>query len=136
MSRGAQQLDDLLGWTEPNASWHDAALIHLELDYIQQRSISLWDLAVGDPEARNSTQRERIRRGRLVLNGLYFWVVDGPRDLAACEKPAWLVSDGLIQDSPTAEGKRLATLLPSDSVGWYLFFTRRNAFLYCGAWMA
>ena len=133
MSGAAQQLDELLGSTEPNASWHDAALLQLELDYVGQKAISLWDLYVGDPEANDSQQRERSRRGRLILNGLHFWVIEGPHDLNACGKRPWLVSDGPIHDSPTEEGKRLAALLPEDSVGWYLFFTRRNAFMYCGA---
>jgi len=128
------RLDDLLGPTEPFASFHDAALSVLHIDYEARSLVAEFELCVGDPDAADRTARERSRRGRLRLSGLILWAVEPP-DLTgppAVRRP-WLTSDGPLDEAPTDAGKGLAGALASDIYCWYLYFSDLNAFAYCAA---
>ena len=131
MSR-SQSLDTFLGPEEPCATFHDAELLSLRIDYERRELLSEWELCVGDPGAPSQAERERRRRGRLRFTGLCFWVVEPPQEPLDGTRP-WLTSDGPLLDVRTESTKRLADLLPPGASGWYLFFSNWNAFAYCGA---
>jgi hypothetical protein len=73
-----RSLDDLLGSEELHASFHDALLLQVRIDYSARTVHALFDLAVGDPDAPDQTERHRRRKGRLTLEGLIFWVHEPP----------------------------------------------------------
>jgi hypothetical protein len=129
----SQSLDAFLGAEEPCATFHDAKLVSLLIDYERMELLSEWQLCVGDPRAPDRPGQERSRRGRLRFTGLCFWVVDPPEGLLNGSHLPWLTSDGPLADARTDTAKKLAGLLPSEAKGWYLFFWDWNAFAYCGA---
>ena len=77
----ANGLDGLLGKKEPHATFHDARLVAVSLDYRNNEAVATWELCVGDPDDSMRAARERRRTGRLVLSGVVFWVIDPPRAL-------------------------------------------------------
>jgi hypothetical protein len=125
-------LDELLDDEEAHATFHDAELLSVSIDYRTRELISAWRLCVGDPEAPKPA-RERLRDGRLTLQGLLFWVVEPPTEVDSKDGPPWLTADGCLSAATTATGRALARLLPAGAAGWYLFFSDRNAYAYCGA---
>jgi hypothetical protein len=128
------RLDDLLGSEEPHASFHDAVLMHLHIDFTAESLLADFQLAVGNPDAVEEAARERSRRGRLSLSGLRFWAIDPPSDPRVGFSPGpWLTSDGLLEEAPTETGRRLASTAGDDAVAWYLYFSDLNAFAYCAA---
>jgi hypothetical protein len=125
-------LDDFLLQDEPSATFHDAELLSLFIDYDRKELLSEWIICVGDPDA-DRVERERRRRCRLRFKGLCFWVVEPPRNLEDKSRLPWLTSDGPLAEAKTAEANRLAAILRPDAFGMYLFFSNWNAFAYCGA---
>lgn len=125
------RLDDLLGNAEPHASFHDASLLALNIDYLGRSLIAEFDIWVGNPDADEHIARERRHRGRLCLSGLILWACDPPSVTEIHGGAPWLTSDGLLAEAPTEEGKRLASALGADGVAWYLYFNDLNAFAYC-----
>jgi hypothetical protein len=111
----AESLDDFLGPEEVCATFHDASLVSLVVDFERKEL------------------RERRRRGRLRFTGLRFWVVDPPDQPLHGSSLPWLTSDGPLLDARTEAATRLAKLLSPGVSGWYLFFSDWNAFAYLGA---
>ncbi len=130
---GTAGLDELLDDEERHATFHDAELLSVHVDYRTRELVAQWRLCVGDPDASEKPARERRRDGRLTLHGLLFWVVEPPTEVAAKDSLPWLTADGALSTSTTATGRSLAQLLPAGAVGWYLYFSDRNVFAYCGA---
>ena len=102
----------------------------------------LFPRAVSDPEAFAESGRDRYRRGVLSLVGLHFWVVEPPGTTLAeanADTP-WLTADGPISEARSETAKKLAAATPASASGWYLFFSKWNAFAYfaadeiCFAW--
>jgi hypothetical protein len=134
MSR-SPSLDDYIPPGEPCATFHDASLLSILIDYEGKEMVSEWDLCVGDPEADDEEARERRRRGKLRFTGLLFWVMEAPdeRYVVHHHESPWLTSDGPLAEAGTSTAKTLDRLLPSDVSGWYLFFSDLNSFAYCAA---
>jgi hypothetical protein len=132
MSR-SQTLGAFLGHEEPCATFHDAELLSLVINYERRDLVLEWVLSVGNPDSPSPAERERKRRGRLCFTGLCFWVLDPPGELLDESGLPWLTSDGALADAQTDTARRLAGLLPAGASGWYLFFSGSNAFAYCGA---
>lgn len=132
--RDTAGLDGLLGPDEAHATFHDAELVCVAVDYLKRELVAEWHLCVGDPDASRRDARERRRDGSLSLEGLQFWVVEPPGAGVGQEGGLpWLTADGPLRQAPTDAGQRLAGLLPSGGVGWYLFFSDWNSYAYCGA---
>ena len=131
--QSAAGLDELLGDEERHATFHDARLLSVDVDYQTRELVALWRMCVGDPGASDKPARERCRNGRLTLQGLLFWVVEPPTEVTPKDGLPWLTSDGPLSTATTATGRGLARLLPAGAVGWYLYFSDWNAFAYCGA---
>ncbi len=127
------ELQDLFDQQEPHATFHDASLLSVEVDYQTRELVALWSLFVGDSDASEERDRERQREGRLRLHGLLFWVVEPPNAPTSKDGTPWLTADGPLSQCPTAVGKGLVQEMPSGAVGWYLFFSDWNGFAYCGA---
>ena len=123
----------MLGATEPFATVHDVSLLILNINYEGRDLIAEFDICVGDSNDSDHIARERRRRGRLCLAGLILWACEPPRDTERCEGTPWLTSDGMLEEAPTEEGKRLAITVGDDEIAWYLYFNDLNAFAYCVA---
>jgi hypothetical protein len=125
-------IDGFLGPEEACASFHDARLLSLQINYEKRELISEWELCVGDSEATERSDRERTRRGKLQLSGLSFWVVE-PHGHLLIDSMPWLASDGPLLDAGTETSKELAKHVPSGASAWYMYFSDWNAFAYCCA---
>jgi hypothetical protein len=77
-----QSLDELLDGTEPHATFHDASLRELRIDYQARTLAAVFELWVGDPDAELESERKKSRAGVLELTGVISWVQDPP-DLSA-----------------------------------------------------
>ena len=110
------RLDEMLGSTEPFATFHDALRLSLNINYEGKYLIAEFDVCTGDPNDSDHIARERRRRGRPCLAGLILWACEPPRVTERCEGTPWLTSDGLLEESPTEEGKRLAITVGDDEV--------------------
>lgn len=127
-------LDDLLGSDEPSATFHDARLISVAVDYAKRELLAEWELCVGDPDDSDASQHERRRRGQLRLRDLAFWVVEPPAcALQSGSRLPWLTADGPLLAARTETASRLAELVPNDCSSLYLFFSDWNAFAYFAA---
>jgi len=125
------RLDDLLDKTEPYATFHDAMLHTITIDYDTKEFTARVDLCVGNPDAKTEIERERRRIGVLKASGMIFWALEPP-DNEDRERwgPLWLTDDGLIKEAPTKTAKKLISTLVPDTYGWYLYFADINAFGY------
>ena len=131
--QSANGLDDLLGKKEPHATFRDARLVAVSLDYRNNEAVTTWELCVGDPDESMRVARERRRTGRLLLSGVVFWVIDPPRALDTRPGLPWLTEFGPLSEATTETGRQLARLLPAGAQGWHFFFASWNAHMYCGA---
>ena len=125
------ELDSLLGDQEPDASFHDALLLNLTVDYAEASLLANFSLCVGDPASPDGRVRERRRAGRLLVRGLLHWSLEPSAEGTPLGRPLWLTSDGLIAGAPTDAGLAIAAVLPGDCFGWYLYFSDINAYAYC-----
>jgi len=130
--RGIRSLDELLDGTEPHATFHDASLREVSIDYHARTLAVLFDLCVGDPDGELESERERSRTGVLELTGLIFWAQEPP-DFAAAVENDRLTADGPLGEAPTETGRRLGRDVPADAWAAYPFFSDWNAFAYCAA---
>ena len=125
------ELDSLLGDQESGASFHDALLLNLSIDYADKSLLANFSICVGDPESSDARVRERRRNGRLLVRGLLHWSLEPSAEGTPLRGPLWLTSDGLLAGAPTDAGLAVAAVLPRDCLGWYLYFSDINAFAYC-----
>src|SRR5262245_8758259 len=97
--QGTANLDALLNGSEPHATFHDAELLSLAIDYADGTLLAEWRLCVGDPSAAAKATRDRKRDGKLSLQGLAFWAAEPPKEVSA--GTPWLTADGALNESPT-----------------------------------
>ena len=128
------KLDDLFGTEEKYATFHDASLLALQVDYGTTTLTAEFDVCVGKPNADERADRERHRRGKLHVSGLILWALSPPSVLEPHpEGPLWLASHVLLKEAPTGGGKQLAKNLGDDLIAAYWFFNDLNSFAYCFA---
>ncbi len=128
------KMDDLLDQDELYATFHDAKLHKIKIDYEAHELTAEFKLCVGNPDGKTEMERERHRTGMLKVCGLVFWALEPPENGAADNRgPLWLTSDGLISEAPTEAAKKLASMVTPDSYAWYLYFSDLNAFAYFAA---
>jgi hypothetical protein len=132
-TKQASGLDGFLGGEEPHATFQDARLVAVNLDYRNDEAVTTWEICVGDPDDSMRAVRERRRTGRLVFSGVAFWVMDPPNALDSRPGLPWLTRSGCLSEVPTEAAKRLARRLPAEASGWYFFFAGWDAHIYCGA---
>ena len=124
-------IDSFLDKEEPCATFHDALLISLRIDYERREVTTEWNICVGDPAA-SPGNPERRRRGRLRLMGVVFWTVE-PEGGLLDGTPPWLTSDGPLSEAGTPTALELSKRVPPGATSWYLYFSNWNAFAYCAA---
>jgi len=129
------EMDDLIDRTvEPFASFHDATLCKINVDYDSKTLSAEFEMCVGNPDGSNKDERERIRRGLLNLSGLVLWAIEPPHNKDQHSwGPLWLVHDCLMEEASTEQGKELSGTLGTDVYAWCMFFNDINAFGYCAA---
>lgn len=130
----ATGLDRFLGKQEPHATFRDARLVAVSLDYRDRSAATTWELCVGDPDDSMRAVRERRRTGRLIFSGLIFWVIEPPKVLDARPGLLRLTESGPLSEPATENGRKLADLLPSSALGWQFLFADWDARIYCGCW--
>ena len=116
-----RSLNDLLGEDEELASFHDASLLAVHVDYTQNRWVAEFDICVGDPESSDHDQRERRRRGQLTIEGLKVWILEAPSQVPSNHKEGlWLTDDGPLNElqRKRGNGSRWRSA-PTGSVGGY-----------------
>jgi len=126
-------LDALLGDEERHATFHDAVLTGVQIDYLVKRFVGDLQLCVGDLNASDEAERERRRRGQLVVEDLSVWALEPPGVNASGvdDDGLWLSADGLLAEAPTDAGRTLARGVKSNQAGRFLFFfSNLNAFAY------
>jgi len=130
MGNSDKTLDSLLEGQkdEPHATFHDASLTSVSVDYVKRFFSADFDLCVGDPDDPGMENRERRRKGRVSIEGLIFWVIDAP-DGKGNPCP-WMTSDGPLSEARTETARSLAKKAPEGSVSWYLYFADSNSFAY------
>ncbi len=110
------RMDDLIaGLEEPFATFHDATLRGINLDYDNRRLAAEFDIFVAEAKESGKAEREGKRRGVLSLAGLILWATEPPSDPATEQwLPRWLTYDCLMEEAPTVQGRQLAALLRED----------------------
>jgi hypothetical protein len=128
------RLDDLLDQTEPYATFHDATLHKIKIDYEAHELTAEFKLCVGNPNGKTNMERERHRSGTLKVSGLIFWALEPPDNIDTKKWGSlWLTGDGLIEEAPTETAKKLTSISKPEMYGWYLYFSDINAFAYLAA---
>ena len=125
------KMDNLLDQAEPYATFHDAELNEIKINYTESKLSAEFDLCVGNPEATTDAERERRRKGILHVSRLICWAIDPPSNAGSETLGSlWLTDDGLIIESSNKTAKELAATLTPETYGWYLYFNNLNAFAY------
>ncbi len=130
-----KRMDDLLDQSEPYATFHDAKLHKIKVDYDAQELTAEFTLCVGNPDAKTEEERERHRSGILKVSGLIFWVLQPPDNNKKTKECGglWLTDDGLIEEAPAETPKAVTSIPKPEAYGWYLYFSDINAFGYLAA---
>jgi hypothetical protein len=113
---------DELERTLPNG-FHDAVLENIAIDYRQRRAEIAVSVEIGDEKS-----GEVYRRGRLVVEGLFFFSIDLPHNLIASLEGELIVDSG-PGDPSTSPSQRA---LPTIGFTHWFFVSRWNAFIRFG----
>ena len=128
------QLDDLLAGDVPYATFHDASVERVTLDYAAQEAVLECSICVGNPDSAHKHEREARRRGNLTFEGLLYCVIEPPDSTYpyADSDGLWVSADGPLDKSQLSE-KGIPENLPDGSVVHYFFINDWNAFIYLAA---
>jgi hypothetical protein len=129
----ASGVDGFLGGEEAHATFRDARLVAVDVDYRGNEAVTTWEICIGDPDDSMRAVRERRRTGRLVFSGVVFWVMDSPGAPEARPGLPGLTRGGRLSDAATETAQRLARHLPAEASGWYFLLAGPETHLYCGA---
>lgn len=128
------QLDDVFGSDCPYATFHDAKIEQITLDYVARNAILECIICVGDPNSPDEEAREARRRGRLAFQDLLYCVIEPPDPSYPYEvaRGVSVTSDGPVGTDGVI-GERLPSNLPDGAFAHYFFVTDWNAFIYIAA---
>ena len=124
-------LDEFLS-QEPHGTFHDAHVVVVAHDPTAGSASLAADFCVGDPDASASEERERRRRGRLILKGVRLWRQDDP-DPTVAPPSHWLKDEGPLRELTSDVGRALVEEFGAEPYCWYFFFSDTNSFLYWSA---
>ena len=123
-------LDDLLDSTEPHATFERATVRAMTIDYERGRFVADIDLRVGDPGAGDEDARERLRRGRLTVEGLRMWALEPPERTHRQRRGLVLGKHGLLERAPTDAGPLLSVTIGAVAASWFFHFIDIDAYGY------
>lgn len=128
-------LEKLLDKKYPNASFHDALLNNLILDYLSRNAEFHMELCVGDPQSKDADERETHAKKILIFKGFLFCILEAPDPTYNfIEKGGlWITGDGPISKLKSVEHADLLKRIPKDSFGHYFFNSDWNSFIYIAA---
>lgn len=125
------KMNNLLDQTEQYATFHDAELTEIRINYKESKLSAEFDLCVGNPIGKTEAEREQRRKGILHVSCLICWAIDPPSNEGIEPLDSlWLTDDGLISESSNKTAKELAATLTPETYGWYLYLSNLNAFAY------
>ena len=124
-------LDSLLSGDEPHATFHDARVLSVAIDYTSRTLTARFALCVGDPDAVDERARERGRSGQLMVAGLHVWTIEPPAESGdVMTDGLWLAGDGPLAEASTETARALAQRFAHAPIAWFLYFNDLNAFAY------
>ena len=128
-------LNALLGETNPFASFHDAVIHTIHLDYQARIAQMECTLYIGDPDAKYSAEREVTADGVLSFSGLLYCVIEPPTDNGVYQEGGLDISSN--GNAATTQFKSPWPALPQLTepnafVHWF-FVTSWNAFVFIAA---
>ena len=128
-------LEDLLDDKYPDASFHDALLNHLTLDYLSRTAEFHMDLCVGDPDAHDEKEREAHAKGILRFDNFLFCVIEAPHPAYDFEVSGglWIADDGPLLTSDNDGLSKLIARIPANAFVYYFFNNDWNTFIYIAA---
>ena len=128
-------LEELLDDKYPHATFHDAKIEDLKIDYINNIASLHIELYVGDPNAAYENEREIKRRGKLQFTGLVYCAIDPPdaKYPYSDVKGLWLASDGPVDPSGTSANARLPQDIPADAFVHSFYINDWNSNIYISA---
>lgn len=124
-------LEDIIDYSEPNATFHDADVHSINVDYQNTILVLQMSICVGDPNANTEVDREKRRLCEVTFEGLRYWTIGLPSPIShEIKGPLWMTSDGPLKNCPTDDAKGLIKAnLPYD-IQWYFYFSDLNTFAY------
>ena len=125
------QIDELFGSDAPHATFHDAWIERLTLDYFVRNAVIDCSICIGNPDSKDAETREARRSGRLKIQGLLYCAIDPPKSSYPHKNSdgLWVAGDGPVgTDGISGEG--LPANLPDGAFVHYFFVNDWNAFIY------
>ena len=131
-------LEDLLDDKFPHASFHDALLNKLALDYLLRTATFDMELCVGNPESEDTEEREAHAKGVLSFKDFLFCILEPPDHNYNFMKEGglWITSDGPISGLKDDFCRELMKKVPKDAFAHYFFNSDWNSFIYIAAYSA
>jgi hypothetical protein len=130
------ELDELLQVEHPFATFHDALLQKINIDYISKEAKLDFLICIGDPDSPDKEAREAHGAGQLIFNELIFCVIDPPDpkylSLSKRRDGLW-VDEGSLYLSKELWKTNLPTSLPDGALAHYFFVNDWNSFIYIAA---
>lgn len=128
------QLDDLFADGEPFATFHDASVERVTLDYVSREAVLQCSIWVGNPNSADVREKKARRKGNLTFQGLLFYAIEPPDPTYPFTnaKGLWISDDGPL-DKTRAAKKQLPENLPDGTLAHYFFVNDWNAFIYVAA---
>jgi hypothetical protein len=116
--------------TLPNGL-HDSIVSRIAVDYAQKKltlDLAVW---IGDLDTSDQVHREKYRRGRIVISGLIFAVIEPPDPRYPFSKATELTIDGC--DMSKNLSSELTQSLPPEAFVRSLWVNEWNAFIHIAA---
>lgn len=131
-----RQLDliGLLGERYPFASFHDAKIHAIHLDYktrVLQMECTLW---LGDLDAPTTEQREATAPGILTISGLLYYVIEPPHINSCFEDGSMdITSDGNVATTQFQAPLPELPPVPEEAFLHWFFVNNWNSLVYIAA---
>jgi hypothetical protein len=128
-------LEELLDDKYPYASFHDALLNNLTLDYLLRTATFDMELCVGNAESKNAEEREAHAKGVLSFYNFLFCIIETPDYNYNFMKKGglWITSDGPISSLKGDIYSQLLRKVPKEAFAHYFFNIDWNSFIYIAA---
>jgi hypothetical protein len=129
------ELEELFDNKYPHATFHDAIIESIKLDYKNKEARLELNVCVGNPDAVEEESRELRCSALLILTGLVFCVVEPPELQFYKDKCNSLLigDDGKIDTLPNKYTSNFTPLISELKICHYFFVSNWNSFIFLGA---